>query len=323
MTKHLQIASLLLSLLLLSSCSERESFVMIRGYAQGGIYSVKCSNADISPRELKNGIDSILSVIDMSVSGYNSESMVSRYNSIGSIPAPQEGPQRAVFDKLTRYGDIFRETTGGAVNTRAGALFDIWGFGFKEGKMPSEQQIQSAMQDTTQLNFNAIAQGFSSDEVAAFLRRHGVKNMLVDIGGEIFCCGHSPSGKGWTIGIDAPSDDNLSPGEQTSGNFTLVPEKSYGVVTSGNYRKFYIVDSVKYSHTIDPRIGRPVRHSLLSATIIAPTSIMADALATYCMVIGPQQSRAFIESHPQLQACLISADSVWTSPGIILSRGAD
>lgn len=318
MRKFIQITSLFF---LLCSCSGQETFVLIRGYAQGGIYNVKCSSGDIAPEQLKTGIDSILNVIDSSVSGYNPESLLSKYNAGQAIPQhPQE--QRQVFDRLTQYGDIFYDKTEGAVDTRAAALYDIWGFGFKQGQMPSTQEVESAKEDRNKLNFNAIAQGFSSDEVAAYLRKHGVKNMLVDIGGEFYCCGHNPSGKGWTIGIDTPTDGNIVPGQQTSGSFTLEPEREYGVVTSGNYRKYYIIDSVKYSHTIDPRSGYPVRHNLLSATVIAPTSLLADALATYCMVIGFDQARDFIESRPDLEACLISSDQIWYSSGMVslLSR---
>jgi len=306
-------------LLLICSCTSRENFVLIRGYAQGGTYSVKCSDADIRPEELKNGIDSILGVIDRSVSGYNPESLVSRWNKAEAL-SPDSSAEWEVFNKLVGFGDMIYSHTGGAVDTRAAALFDIWGFGFKEGNLPSAEQIKDALADRSKLNFNAIAQGFSSDEVAAYLHRHAVKNMLVDIGGEIYCCGHNPSGKGWTIAIDAPFDGNMNPGEHISGSFTIKPGRECGVVTSGNYRKYYVVDSVKYSHTIDPRCGSPVRHSLLSATIIAPNSTLADALATFCMVIGPDQARDFILSRPDLEACLICADSLWTSPGFPLNK---
>lgn len=316
MRKIIQILSLAL---LICSCTDKENFVLIRGYAQGGTYSVKCSGADISPQRLKDGIDSILNVIENAVSGYKSESLVSKYNS-GDTLLEDSSAEWSVFSRLSDYGDMICKFTGGAVDTRAAALFDIWGFGFKQNSMPSPEEVQSAMADRSKLNFNAIAQGFSSDEVAAYLRRHGVKNMLVDVGGEIYCCGHNPSGKGWTIAIDTPFDGNMNPGENTSGTFTIEPERECGVVTSGNYRKFYIVDSVKYSHTVDPRSGSPVRHSLLSATVIAPSSKLADALATYCMVIGPEQARSFILSRPDLEACLITPDSLWTSPSFPMNH---
>ena len=162
------------------------------------------------------------------------------------------------------------------------------------------------------MNFNAIAQGYSCDKVAAYLYNLGVKDMLVDIG-EIFCDGLNPQGKPWRIGIDRPEDGNNTPGADMQA-ILVSSGGPQGIVTSGNYRKFYIKDGVKYSHTIDPRTGRPVQHNLLSATVIAPTAMEADAYATYCMVIGKEKAQEFILSRPELEACLISED-VWTSPG--------
>ena len=139
--------------------------------------------------------------------------------------------------------------------------------------------------------------------VASYLYGIGVKDMLVDIG-EIFCDGLNPSGKPWTIAVDTPIDGNQTPGESTSGLWSS-DGGPHGVVTSGNYRKFYIKDGRKYSHTIDPRNGYPVSHQLLSATIIAPRGAEADAYATFCMVIGLDKAREFIDSRPDLEGMLI------------------
>ena len=169
------------------------------------------------------------------------------------------------------------------------------------------------------LNFNAIAQGYSCDKVAEYLYSIGVKDMLVDIG-EIFCDGLNPKVEPWRIGIDRPKDGNNTPGAELDGIWES-DGAPHGVVTSGNYRKFYIKDGVKYSHTIDPRTGYPVQHNLLSATVIAPTALDADAYATYCMVIGFEAARDFILSRDDLEGCLIyGADHVWTSPGFKKSK---
>ena len=161
------------------------------------------------------------------------------------------------------------------------------------------------------LNFNAIAQGYSCDLVFDMLRGLGVTDMLVDIG-EIRCCGLNPLGNGWTVGIDNPVDGNDKPGEDIRQVWTS-DGGDHGVVTSGNYRKFYVRDGKKYSHTIDPRTGRPVEHNLLSATVVAPTAAEADALATVFMVIGFDAARDFLETRPDLEAYLIPADSIWSS----------
>ena len=153
------------------------------------------------------------------------------------------------------------------------------------------------------LNYNAIAQGYSCDLVAEYLYSLGVKDMMVDIG-EIFCDGVNPSGRPWTLGIDRPEDGNNDPGSQIQGIFKA-PEGPHGIVTSGNYRKFYVRDGKKYSHSIDPRTGYPVQHSLLSATIVAENATLADAYATYCMVLGLEESQRFLASRPDLEGCLV------------------
>ena len=170
------------------------------------------------------------------------------------------------------------------------------------------------------LNYNAIAQGYSSDLVAEYLYSIGVKDMMVDIG-EIFCDGVNPSGKPWTIGIDKPVDGNQELGSQIQGIFRS-PAGPHGIVTSGNYRKFIIKDGRKYAHTIDPLTGYPVEHTLLSATIVAPDATMADAYATYCMVIGLEAAKVFLESRPDLEGCLIYDEDgsfrTWCSEGFVL-----
>ena len=192
--------------------------------------------------------------------------------------------------------------------------------------------------DIPQLNFNAIAQGYSCDTVASYLSKLGVKDMLVDIG-EILCRGVNASGKPWRIGVDRPADGNFAPGadldgfwESTGtpvasspqpGSAAIAEAPFQGIVTSGNYRKYYVRDGVKYSHTIDPRTGRPAENSLLSATVVAPSAEQADALATYCMVIGLEAARVFIESQPAIEGYLIfrtsdGSMSEWSSPGFNL-----
>ena len=134
--------------------------------------------------------------------------------------------------------------------------------------------------------------------------------MLVDVGGEMYGQGVNPSGKNWTIGIDSPVDGNYEPGASIQDVYKL-PVAPCGIVTSGNYRKFYVKDGRKYAHTIDPRTGLPVAHNLLSATVISsdPSSTRnstdADAFATYCMVVGLEQAQKFILSNPHLEAILI------------------
>ena len=282
------------------------------GYAQGGTYSVKANLERVSvPHEtIAASIDSLLEEIDFSISGYNKNSLLSRRNAGEDIV-----PDRH-FKALLELSEKYSKMTDGAFDVWAAPLFDIWGFGFTADSLPSPERIAGALalcKEHKTLNFNAIAQGYSCDVIASYLYSIGVKDMLVDIG-EIYCDGLNPHGKGWSIGVDNPVDGNDTPGRDLRGIWRS-DGSGQGIVTSGNYRKFYIRDGKKYAHTIDPRTGMPVQHNLLSATVVAPSAAEADALATACMVMGAEAAREFVLSHPGIEAYLITSDGTWASEG--------
>ncbi|MBP5488027.1 MAG: FAD:protein FMN transferase [Bacteroidales bacterium] len=330
-------AILLLSVMVLSvSCTGRR-YYQVTGYAQGGTYSIKYRGASVGTETVRQMADSLLREVDFTLSGYNKGSLLSRLNGGDTVVLT------SMFAEIYRLSYEMWELSGGAFDVACGPLFDLWGFGFREGAMPDDGQVRAALAacgtarlvgpDAVDslaragasvtgrallksnqavlpvLNFNAIAQGYSCDLVCDMLRGLGVTDMLVDIG-EIRCCGLNPSGKGWSIGIDNPVDGNNTPGKDIREVWTS-DGGDHGVVTSGNYRKFYIRDGRKYSHTIDPRTGRPVEHDLLSATVIAPTAAEADALATFFMVVGADSARAYLAKRPDLDAYLITSDSLW------------
>ena len=305
---NLKTALLALSALVFCSCAD--NYVSLGGYAQGGVYSVKynAKGVKVSRAEAQAAVDGILEAIDTTLSGYNRKSLLSRRN------AGEDVPLNDMFRELEAISEHYKALTDGAFDVAAGPLFDIWGFGFTADSLPSDEAIAAARARCERrevLNFNAIAQGYTCDKVADYLHSIGVKDMLVDIG-EIYCEGLNPKGQGWTIAIDTPADGNNTPGASLAGIWHS-DGGAYGVVTSGNYRKFYIKDGRKYAHTIDPRTGRPVEHNLLSATVIAPTATEADALATFFMVIGFDDARDWVEGHDGIEACLITSDSTWTS----------
>ena len=310
--KALGISAIVLALLAAAGCTAQKGYCTIGGYAQGGTYSVtlKLDGSSLGREELAAGIDSILHTVDTTLSGYNKGSQLSRLNRGEEVtPSP-------MFKDIAEVSRKWKEESGGAFDVNAAPLFDVWGFGFTSGSLPSEEEVAEAMalsREGKTFNFNAIAQGYTADLVARYLRAAGIHDFLVDIG-EICCEGLNPSGKGWTIGIDTPEDGNNTPGASLSGIWHS-DGGARGVVTSGNYRKFYVRDGRKYSHTIDPRTGRPVEHSLLSATVIADDATTADALATFFMVIGTQEASAWVESHPGVEACLIASDTTWVSKG--------
>lgn len=305
-----------LMLLLACACTGGK-YETFSGYAQGGTYRVKVNmqGVRVSPETIAAAIDSLLEAIDFSISGYNRNSLLSKRN------AGEEIVPDRYFSELLELSEKYKELSGGAFDVYSGPLFDLWGFGFTSDSLPSDEAIERALADCKAgkiLNFNAIAQGYSCDIVAEYLYSIGVKDMLVDIG-EIFCDGRNPSGEGWSIGVDNPVDGNDSPGSDLRGIWRS-NGAAQGIVTSGNYRKFYVKDGKKYAHTIDPRSGRPVEHGLLSATVVAPTAAEADALATACMVLGPQGARELVEALDGVEAYLIFADGVWTSEGFNLEQ---
>lgn len=279
--------------------------MVVRGYAQGGEYSVHFNAKGLteSPQKTAQAIDSILNCVDTTLSGYNKGSMLSRYNNGQQIqPSP-------MFKEIFELSQKFYSLSDSTVDVASAPLFDLWGFGFTgDGDMLPDPDNFAHVYATCgmknfsgnlsqaapgqKLNYNAIAQGYSCDLVARYLYSKGVKDMLVNIG-EIFCDGKNPSGTGWKIAIDAPIDGNETPGEHIQ-DYWISDGGPHGIVTSGNYRKFFIRDGRKYSHTIDPRTGRPTEHNLLSATIITADAATADAMATACMVMGLEKAKEFV-----------------------------
>ena len=199
-------------------------------------------------------------------------------------------------------------------------LANAWGFGFKKGAFPDSLMIDSLLQITgyekvklengevvkqdsrIMLSCSAVAKGYSVDVVARLLDRKGIKNYMVDIGGEVVVKGKNPSDGLWRIGINKPVDDSLAVNQDLQ---TILEISDLGLATSGNYRNYYYKDGKKYAHTIDPRTGYPVQHSILSSTVIAKDCMTADALATAFMVMGLEEAEAFCKANPEIDAYFI------------------
>lgn len=311
------------------SCSEKNPYVEVTGYSQGVEFSVKFNTKalKVTPEKAVHLIDSILTCVDTTLSGFNPGSLLSRYNRGEKVV-----PNWIFNDIYNRSKEIY-ELSDHTVDVTAAPLFDLWGFGFDvdSSKAPTEEEIAATRAvsgldnfsgDLTQaapgqkLNFNAIAQGYTSDLVASFLYGIGATDMLVSIG-EIYLDGKNPAGENWKIAIDSPIEGNDTPGAHIQG-YWISDGKAHGVVTSGNYRRFYVHDGKKFSHTIDPRNGRPVQHNLLSATVIADDSCMADAMSTACMVLGLDAAKEFLVEKG-LEGFLIYDDNgvfrTWNTPG--------
>ena len=283
--------------------------------ASGLIFGTMYSVTYQSKTDLKTSIDSMLKVFDGSLSPFNDTATISRINR----------NERVIADEL--FATVFRkslevsEATGGAFDITVAPLVNAWGFGFKQGSFPDSMMVDSLLQLTgyekvsmneqgevlkqderMMLNCSAIAKGYAVDVIANLLKSKGVKNMMVDIGGEVVVHGKNPKEKKWRIGINKPVDDSLATNQELE---RIVEITDAAIATSGNYRNFYYNNGKKYAHTIDPSTGYPVQHSLLSATVVANDCMTADAYATAFMVMGVEKALEMAESNPGIEAFFI------------------
>ena len=286
-----------------------------QGKIFGTVYTVTYEhNADLQAE-----IMAAMQAVDNSLSPFNKQSIITHVNNNDSVCVNE------LFTEVFHTARQIYSESHGAFDPTVAPLVNAWGFGFKKGMDVSSSTIDSLLQlvgfdritldnsrvtkadERIMLDFSAIAKGYGSDRVAHVLDSCGVKNYMVEIGGEVVVKGHNKNGNPWGIGITKPVDDSLSVNQDLQ---TVLRLTDCAIATSGNYRNFYYKDGVKYAHTIDPRSGYPVQHSLLSATVIADNCMRADALATAFMVLGVDSAMAYCERHPEIDGYfIVAADS--------------
>lgn len=294
------------------------------GFIFGTVYHVTYQ----SDRDLHPGIVAEMQRVDSALSPFNEQSIISHVN--------RNEPTRLndMFVRVFTLAEEVSRETDGAFDITVAPMVNAWGFGFKQGRAPSPQAIDSLRaivgyrkvrlsggrivkaDPRIMLDCSAIAKGYGSDVVAAYLRRQGVANFMVEIGGEIVSRGISEKRVPWKIGVTKPTDDSLQQNQELQ---TVLNVTDKAMATSGNYRNFYYKNGRKYAHTIDPKTGRPVQHNILSATVLADNCATADAYATAFMVTGLDGARRILARHPELMAYFIYADAqgrnqVWFSP---------
>lgn len=297
-----------------------------RGSVFGTFYSItyQCDN------DLQKEIEAELKKVDQALSMFNQESIISKVNRNEKVELNE------MFLQVITLAQKVSQDTDGAFDITVAPLVNAWGFGFKTGDKPSGTSIDSLMSTVgykkislkgrqlfkenknTMLDCSAIAKGYGSDVVAAFLKKRGIDNFMVEIGGEVVTQGISEKRVPWRIGVTKPTDDSLSVDNELQ---TVLNVTNKAMATSGNYRNFYYKDGKKYAHTIDPKTGFPVQHSLLSATVLADNCATADAYATSFMVMGIEKAKGVLERHPELMAYFIYTDergnlAVWYSPSM-------
>lgn len=325
--KQLKYISLIAIALTAFACKPKQSeyeTIKLQGFVQGSTYHI--TYMDSLGRDLHPEIKAELKKFDQSMSVFDSSSVISRINRNEDVQAD------SIFIEVFNKALEVSQKTDGAFDMTVGPLVRMWGFnngkkitvtqamvdsvkefiGYQKVKLIGDSLVKE--DPRISLDANAIAQGYSCDLIAKFLESKGIHNYMVEIGGEIMTRGESPRGDDWKIGINKPIDDSTSTISEIQ---EIVHIKNLGLNTSGNYRKFYMHNGKKYSHEIDPHTGYPVTHNLLSATIIAPDCMTADAYATACMVLGLEKSQALINSLPNIEGYFIYSTpdgnkEVWT-----------
>lgn len=296
------------------------------GYIFGTVYHVTYQN----DKDLNAEIVRELNRVDSSLSMFNKTSVISKVNRNEAVTVDK------MFEDVFTLAQNISSTTDGAFDITVAPLVNAWGFGFKQGVMPTQHVIDSIRSfvgykqvrlagghvvkrdKRTMLDCSAIAKGYGCDVVAALLQRNGIDNFMVEIGGEVVTKGISDKRVPWKIGVTKPSDDSLNTNQELQ---TVLNVTNKAMATSGNYRNFYYKGGKKYAHTIDPSTGRPVQHSLLSATVLADRCAVADAYATSFMVMGMEKAKKVLEKQPKLMAYFIYTDKqgdykVWYSPSM-------
>lgn len=296
------------------------------GLVFGTVYKITYQHAD----DLQNDIKQAMMEVDNSLSPYNPNSIITRINHNEDTTLNEH------FIEVFELAQKISAETDGAFDITVAPLVNAWGFGFKHSIDIDPNVIDSLRQfigyqkiklkdgkivkkdPRLMLDCSAIAKGYGVDRVARLLDQKGVQHYMVDIGGEVVVKGKNARMKTWRIGINKPVEDSLSINQELQ---TILEVSGVGMATSGNYRKFYYKNGKRYAHTIDPRIGTPIQHNILSATVIAKDCTTADAYATAFMVMGLEKAKAYCEEHPEMNAYFICSGEgegyeIYYTPGM-------
>jgi thiamine biosynthesis lipoprotein len=301
-----------------------ETIRNFRGNTQGTTYEIIIADNEVNFTGAE--VDSVLAQFDASLSTYIPTSVISQLNANSESLRIQD---KTGFFKFcyNQSLDIFQNTNG-FFDPSVFPLVKGWGFMDDIESPLTQEQVDVLLRDIGfdkhhealfegdfvelvktnpgfQLDFNAIAQGYSVDVLGDFLEERGQKNFYIEIGGELLLRGQNLKGTKWNIGIDVPADKS-----STHQIENIVSISDEAIATSGSYRKFYEKDGKRYAHFLNPKTGFPVEHSLLSASVIAPTCAQADAYATAFMVMGAEETLKFVSEHPELnlEVYLLEAD---------------
>jgi thiamine biosynthesis lipoprotein len=339
--KQIRITQLLfvgLIFLVCTSCSKNKE-LQLSGKTMGTMYQIKVvTGLFTSGGKLQKAVDERLSTINKSMSTYDPNSEISRFNAIDST-VEEFSPSEDFLNVLKVGAEIYKLTEG-AWDGTLDPLITLWGFGRNGSnrRIPAKNEIENALSHVgfdrirftssgaigktdpaVSLDLASIAKGYGVDEVARLLGKKGFSDFLVEIGGEVYAKGKRKDGKPWRVGINNP-DREAAFNEV----YRVISMSDRAMATSGDYRIFFQIGDAYYAHILDPRTGRPVQNGAVSATVVAANCTVADGLATALMVMGPQKGVALVDRLPSVECLIVvrNPDNTFTehpSKGFILN----
>lgn len=300
------VSGLLAAIAVLSGCEAQiEEFA---GPTQGSHYEIKYVPGEQTPpkAQVRREVEALLEQIDQQMSTWRADSDLSRFN---QLPAGSCRIMPEPVLELIAKGDQLAQESGGAFDLTVEPLLNVWGFGpqSRSRHVPTAQQIAQARllvghqhlsrkgselckDVAAQIDLNSIAAGDTVDRIAQLLEQQGVSSYLINVTGELKGRGKKPDGSSWRIAIEAPDEDRQVAQK-------IIELDGLGVSTSGDYRNYYEENGQRFSHTLDPRQGRPISHKLAAVTVFDPSAMRADGLSTLLMVLGPDEGYEFAKAH--------------------------
>lgn len=297
----------------LSFQGARQNNFKIKGRAQGTSYQISYyhSNEVVS----KYQIDSILERIDYSMSLFRPNSLISQFNK-----SPKAGKLDMHFLNVMQNAFLINKDTKGIFDVTVEPLLDAWGFSvIKRDSLPTKKKINTLLpligmdkikidgnrlikeQAAVQINVNGIAQGYTVDVLADFLKEHGIRNFFIELGGEIRAEGRKPDNSQFMIGIEGP----LTEGVNNVGIKHRIYLEDMAVTTSGGYNQFVRKDDKQYIHILNPTTGFPIESDILSITVLAKDAVTADGYDNALMAMGMKEALKFLHSRPEIDAYIV------------------
>ncbi len=306
--------------LFLVGCGTQKE-VQLSGKTMGTTYHITVvAGYFLDTAGLQTKIDRRLDDINRSMSTYRKDSEISRFNAWELA-----GEKIIISDDFWQVMIIAQkiyELTAGAWDGTIKPLLSLWGFDSTKNKnsIPEKSEIQGQLANigfnqieissdrflikrkaSISLDFGSIAKGYGVDQVTALIKKTGIENFLVEIGGEVFASGHRKDGKPWRVGINRPQKD--APYDQI---YKVINLHNKAFATSGDYRNYFEVDGKRYSHILDPRSGYPISNGVVSVSIVADDCTFADGLSTAVMVLGPQKGLALINKLDDVEGLIVT-----------------